>query len=80
MSDLPPFIVVRHIDPKNPREGDWQDEEWNTLSRSLTSALTAGELARVIAGPRRHPYGPGAYQAIVDGEVVIYPSKEAAGV
>jgi hypothetical protein len=70
MDELPPYIVV----------GEWKDEEWLALSRTVNRGLTREELARVIAGPRRHPYGPEAYQVMMDGETVVYPSREAADV
>jgi hypothetical protein len=66
--DLPPFIVV----------GEWVDEQHKALSGRLTVGLTAGELATVIAGPRRHPYGPDAKQVITDGKIVIYPGGSDA--
>ena len=55
------------------------DPEWHRLAKQLTTALTGAELARVIAGPRRHPYAvDGAvYQTIEEGRVVIWPSVEA---
>jgi hypothetical protein len=70
-SDIPapPFVIA----------GEWKDPEWQALAGKLTSALTGAELRRVIEGPRRHPYaGHAIYQTIVDGQVVIWPSAEAA--
>lgn len=71
MSDeAPGFIVV----------GEWRDNEWLTLSCRIQPPPTLDELRRICAGPRGHPYGPDAFQVIRDGQVLVFPNKEAAGV
>lgn len=58
--------------------GDWIDQEWAALAHSPTRPLSYEETRRVIAGPRRHPFGPEAVQVMRDGQTLIYPSQAAA--
>jgi hypothetical protein len=67
-ADLPAYIIA----------GEWKDAEWVILSRETQRALSAEELRRVVAGPRRHPYGMEAYQVMVGGDTLVYPNREAA--
>jgi hypothetical protein len=67
-ADLPAYIIA----------GEWKDAEWVTLSRETQRALSAEELRRVVAGPRRHPYGMEAYQVMVGGECWIFPDRQRA--
>ena len=60
--------------------GQWVDREYVDLQQAVTTRpATREELARIMAGPRRHPYGPEAVERNVDGMWVVYPNQEAAG-
>jgi hypothetical protein len=58
--------------------GDWIDPEWAALAKNPTKPLSYEETRRLIAGPRRHPFGPGAWQVMRNGQALIYPSRTAA--
>jgi hypothetical protein len=68
VAELPPYVVA----------GEWKDTEWHALASDAARPKSEAELRRIIAGPRRHPYGPEAYTVMMAGETLIYPSKEAA--
>ena len=43
--------------------GDWIDDDYAALQQESTRrTLSREEMKRLVAGPRRHPYGEGAYQ------------------
>lgn len=68
----PPAFVVA---------GEWQDHEWLALQQeALRRALSREEYSRLIAGPRGHPFGADSYRINRDGQWLIYPNREAAGV
>lgn len=58
---------------------EWRDAEYHALSQVITRPLTKAEADRLVAGPRVHPFGPGAHMKVVAGECRVYPSREAAG-
>jgi hypothetical protein len=61
--------------------GEWKDEAFYTLQQeAMRRTPTQEEQQRLIAGPRRHPFGPEAYEVAIDGQWVVFPNKEAAGV
>ena len=61
--------------------GDWIDDDYAALQQESTRrTLSREEMKRLVAGPRRHPYGEDAYQTNIDGQWVVFPSKDAAGV
>ena len=66
--ELPPYVVA----------GEWRDPEWIALSQDAARPKSREELQRLIAGPRRHPYGAEAHQVMVGGEVWIFPDKRRA--
>lgn len=69
-TELPVYVIA----------GEWVDKEWKSLAGQTTMPLTREQLARVVAGPRRHPFDPmAAHQVIRDGKILIYPNMEAAG-
>lgn len=71
MSEAPSYVIAE----------EWKDEDWLFLQmRSLTEPMTDAELRRLVAGPRRHPFGPAAFQVMRGGLTVVYPDREAAGV
>lgn len=76
MADLPvadpPFVV----------EDSFDDAQWRGLA-AKGSQRTVEEQAIYMRGPRKHPYGPLAHRAIVEGadggrEHRIYPTKAHA--
>jgi hypothetical protein len=75
-----PFSPQKVAEPAYVVAGVWRDEEWIALSRETQRPKTEPELRRLIAGPRRHPFGPNAYQVMKGGECLIYPDKAAADV
>lgn len=57
--------------------GEWYDEEYAALhQRATTQALSREDLLRLVAGPRRHPFGAGAEEVLVDGRWVVYREVE----
>lgn len=70
MTDASDFVII----------GEWEDTEYLALQQeAVKRTLTREEMGRLIAGPRRHPFGPEAWQTNIDGQWLVFPSKEAAG-
>ena len=68
-TDLPPYVIA----------GEWKDEDWIALSKEAARPLTADQLRRLVAGPRRHPYDMvTAHQVMVGGEAWIFPDRRKA--
>jgi len=67
-SDLPSYVIA----------GEWKDAEWFALSADAARPKSQEELRRLVAGPRRHPYGMAAYQVMIGGKCWIFPDKTKA--
>ena len=65
----PPFIVP----------GDWDDVEWRAVASKPASLLSEIEKYLFAGGPRPHPWGNAAHQAVLpDGRLAMFPSEGAA--
>ena len=61
--------------------GEWKDQSYMDLWQEATRrTISNEERKRLIAGPRRHPFGAEACEVNIDGQWVVFPSREAAGV
>jgi hypothetical protein len=69
VTDLPAYIIAE----------EWDDKEHRELASRLSQPFTREELHRIVLGPRRHPFGPDAYQVMKNGQTWIYPNREVAG-
>lgn len=77
--------VCRADDPEYPEgtdgpvfEGQWRDNEWHKLvPQNYQRELTGDEVERYARGPRKHPFEPECFGAIIDGRVAYFRNKES---